>query len=114
GRIPHLGDRFFVVDPLDGTKEFLKRNGEFTVNIALCVDGTPVIGVVLVPVTGALYWGLPGGAFAASVVDGAITGKRALAVNANEPLRIVASRSHGHAALEGLMHTFGITDNVSV
>ena len=52
GRIPELGELLFVVDPLDGTKEFLKRNGEFTVNIALVEDGRPVIGVVLVPVTG--------------------------------------------------------------
>ena len=65
GRIPVLGERFFVVDPLDGTKEFLKRNGEFTVNIALCEDGRPVAGVVLVPPTGALYWGFAGGAFEA-------------------------------------------------
>ena len=57
GQIPELGDRFFVVDPLDGTKEFLKRNGEFTVNIALCEDGRPVAGVVLVPPTGGALLG---------------------------------------------------------
>src|SRR6476620_9152595 len=63
GIVPTLGDRFFVVDPLDGTKEFLKRNGEFTVNIALVEHGKPVLGVVLAPATGATFVGGPDGAF---------------------------------------------------
>lgn len=46
----------WIVDPLDGTKEFIKRNGEFTVNIALCKDGSPILGVIYVPVTKALYY----------------------------------------------------------
>ena len=49
GRIPELGDRFFLVDPLDGTKEFLQKNGEFTVNIALIEHGRPTTGVVIAP-----------------------------------------------------------------
>lgn len=53
-------DRFWLVDPLDGTKEFIKRNGEFTVNIALIEKGIPVAGVVYVPVTGVLYCGAQG------------------------------------------------------
>jgi 3'(2'), 5'-bisphosphate nucleotidase len=52
--------RFWLVDPLDGTKEFVKRNGEFTVNIALVEDGAPVVGVVLRPVTGTTYVGIAG------------------------------------------------------
>ncbi len=52
GHIPEIGRRFFVVDPLDGTKEFIKRNGEFTVNIALVEDGVPVAGVVTAPALG--------------------------------------------------------------
>ncbi len=48
---------YWLVDPLDGTKEFINRNGEFTVNIALVRDGEPVLGVVHVPVTGVTYWG---------------------------------------------------------
>jgi 3'(2'),5'-bisphosphate nucleotidase len=114
GRIPELGDLFFVVDPLDGTKEFLKRNGEFTVNIALCEGARPVAGVVLVPTTGVVYWGSAEGAFEAQVTDGAVGPATRLKANCDEPFKIVASRSHGHAALEGLMKTFGITDNVSV
>jgi 3'(2'), 5'-bisphosphate nucleotidase len=49
--------KFWLIDPLDGTKEFIKRNGEFTVNIALVEEGVPVAGVVYVPVTGKLYYG---------------------------------------------------------
>src|SRR4051812_6394622 len=48
-------NKFWLVDPLDGTKEFIKRNGEFTVNIALIEDGLPIAGVVYVPVTGKMY-----------------------------------------------------------
>ncbi|MFI3304278.1 MAG: 3'(2'),5'-bisphosphate nucleotidase CysQ [Rikenellaceae bacterium] len=50
-------DRLWIVDPLDGTKEFIKRNGEFTVNIALVESGEPILGVIYVPVTGELYYG---------------------------------------------------------
>ncbi len=49
--------KFWLIDPLDGTKEFIKRNGEFTVNIALIEDGVPVAGVVYVPVTGKMFYG---------------------------------------------------------
>jgi 3'(2'), 5'-bisphosphate nucleotidase len=52
-------DRLWIVDPLDGTKEFIKRNGEFTVNIALVQDQTPVLGVIFVPATNTLYLGSP-------------------------------------------------------
>jgi 3'(2'), 5'-bisphosphate nucleotidase len=62
---PPLGRRFFLVDPLDGTKEFLAQNGEFTVNIALIEDKRPVCGVVYLPAQGTLYAGAaPGTAFA--------------------------------------------------
>src|SRR5271168_2556974 len=50
----------WVVDPLDGTREFVKRNGEFTVNIALVVDHEPVLGVVAAPAQGIIYWGIAG------------------------------------------------------
>ncbi len=53
-------DYFWLVDPLDGTKEFIKRNGEFTVNIALIEKQTPILGVVTVPVTGEEYITVPG------------------------------------------------------
>ncbi len=61
GRMPTLdGGPFWLVDPLDGTKEFIKRNGEFTVNIALVEDGKPVLGIVLAPATDTLWRGVAG------------------------------------------------------
>ena len=64
GRIAAVGSRFFLVDPVDGTKEFVKRGGEFTVNIGEIVDGEPVAGVVLAPAIGRLFVGEAGkGAF---------------------------------------------------
>jgi 3'(2'),5'-bisphosphate nucleotidase len=64
GRIPELGTRFFCVDPLDGTRGFVQRNGEFTVNIALVEGRAPVAGVIYAPDQKLLYWGARGeGAF---------------------------------------------------
>ncbi|HEY0130767.1 MAG TPA: 3'(2'),5'-bisphosphate nucleotidase CysQ [Allosphingosinicella sp.] len=64
GRIPELGTRFFCVDPLDGTRGFIQRNGEFTVNIGLIEDGVPIAGVIYAPVPNLLYHGARGqGAF---------------------------------------------------
>jgi 3'(2'), 5'-bisphosphate nucleotidase len=61
GRVPTLnGGPFWLVDPLDGTKEFIKRNGEFTVNIALVEDGKPTLGIVLAPATDTLWRGAKG------------------------------------------------------
>ncbi|HEU0133719.1 MAG TPA: 3'(2'),5'-bisphosphate nucleotidase CysQ [Allosphingosinicella sp.] len=61
GRIPELGRRFFCVDPLDGTRGFIQRNGEFTVNIGLIEDGAPVAGVIYAPDSKLLYYGARGG-----------------------------------------------------
>jgi 3'(2'), 5'-bisphosphate nucleotidase len=86
---------FWMVDPLDGTKEFLKRNGEFTVNIALIHRNTPVMGVVAVPVTGEVYYGLKGqGAYRKK--DGNVVQlmKRDALDLHQKGLRVVASRSH--------------------
>ncbi len=61
GRVPKLNDGpFWLVDPLDGTKEFIKRNGEFTVNIALITDGRPILGIVLAPASDTLWRGATG------------------------------------------------------
>lgn len=60
GDVPAVGQRFWLVDPLDGTREFVSRNGEFTVNIALIEGGQPVLGVVLQPVGDVLYAGVAG------------------------------------------------------
>lgn len=87
------GGRFWLVDPLDGTKEFLKRNGEFTVNIALIEEGTPVLGVVLAPALSRLFTAAPG--VGAAVEDAA--GRRSLSARVAPACgaTVVASRSHG-------------------
>jgi 3'(2'), 5'-bisphosphate nucleotidase len=82
----------WVVDPLDGTREFVKRNGEFTINIALVVDHEPVLGIVAAPAQGLLYWGATGvGAFSRH----RDAGQHAIHVSSPaDPLRVVGSRSH--------------------
>lgn len=91
--------RYWLVDPLDGTKEFVSRNGEFTVNIALIEGHAAVLGVVHVPVTDTTYTGtLTGGAFRQIGRDPAM-GIRVRAPAAN-PLRIVGSRSHRSDVLD--------------
>jgi len=85
--------RYWLIDPLDGTKEFVKRNGEFTVNIALIDQHRPVLGVVHVPVRQQTYYGLLGhGAF--RIDANGQTQKIRPTVPPAEPLRIVGSRSH--------------------
>jgi 3'(2'), 5'-bisphosphate nucleotidase len=104
--------RYWLVDPLDGTKEFVKRNGEFTVNIALVVDGRAVLGAVYAPVLDRLYFGaLTQGAWRA---DGPAT-PHAIAVRktAASPLRVVGSRSHPSPELADYLARLGpheITD----
>lgn len=114
GIIPVLGERYFVVDPLDGTKEFIKRNGEFTVNIALVEHGVPVMGVVLAPATGETFVGDASGAYSCNTVSGIAADRRAISATSVSPLRIVASRSHGHAALATLCDTLQVESDVSV
>jgi len=57
GKVPIIAERFFLVDPLDGTREFVSHRDEFTVNVALIEDGEPVLGVVFAPARRELYWG---------------------------------------------------------
>jgi 3'(2'), 5'-bisphosphate nucleotidase len=86
---------FWMVDPLDGTKEFIKRNGEFTVNIALIKRDRPVMGVVAVPVTGEVFYAsLGNGAFVKKENHIASLPKRRTWELNQEGLRVVASRSH--------------------
>src|SRR6185437_11969294 len=98
--------RHWLVDPLDGTREFVKRNGEFTVNIALIEDHRPVLGVVLAPVTGDLYVAARGiGAWwqAEEGGDWERIGTRALA----RPATVAGSRSHGGAQEDALRRLVG-------
>lgn len=96
GVIPHVDRRFFLVDPVDGTREFVSRNGEFTVNIALIEAGVPTAGVVYAPARDVLFAGrLGAGAEQMRVEAGRIAERHAITVAAPAtPLRIVASRSH--------------------
>jgi len=94
GRVPVVGTNpFWLVDPLDGTKEFVKRNGEFTVNIALIVEGRPVLGVVLAPALDVLWCGSQGGGAARRGRDGALQ-----PISTRQPpadgVTVFASRSH--------------------
>ena len=92
--------RYFLVDPLDGTKEFINRNGEFTVNIALINDGIPVIGVVFVPVEDILYVGTQiDGPRAYLIISGQTRQIKSRAVDPRQPLNLVASRRHGGEAM---------------
>lgn len=100
GNIPQLGGRFFLVDPLDGTKEFTTRNGEFTVNIALIENGRPVMGVVYPPAINQIYWGEVGvgAGFAAVTLQDSFAEipwqKIAVRTPPDDGLTVVASRSH--------------------
>lgn len=98
--------RFWVVDPLDGTKEFVARNGQFTVNIALVDGGVPVMGVIAVPVTGDVYYASQGdGAFVKKEGKTHVLPRRAAADMEIEGLRVVASRSHMSPDTEEFIQT---------
>ncbi len=90
--------RYWIIDPLDGTKEFIKRNGEFTVNIALIENGVPVFGVVFVPVLDLMYTGIKN-VGAKKIANGKIqdiqTRKMQIRLDQKQPIEVVASRSHG-------------------
>ena len=98
---------FWCVDPLDGTKEFINRNGEFTVNIALIENGEPVLGVVYAPVTETMYTGAKG--------VGAFKNGKKIAVTKNESNRIaVRSKSHASPEEEVVLERYNVTDQISV
>lgn len=107
-------DFCFVVDPLDGTKEFIKRNGQFTVNIALSYKHESVMGVIYVPVTGELYYASRGqGAY----LDTAEQKGRRLQVSDvtdKDQIRMVMSSSHGCEQMDRLLEKYGITNFVKM
>jgi 3'(2'), 5'-bisphosphate nucleotidase len=109
--------RYWLVDPLDGTKEFIKRNGEFTVNIALIEQGQPVLGVVYVPVAGHAYLGLANSG-AWKQERGARSAIRTAPIKGGRPLRVVASRTHRGADLDAWLDNlrahFPVLDFVSM
>jgi 3'(2'), 5'-bisphosphate nucleotidase len=99
-------DRYWLIDPLDGTKEFVNRNGEFTVNIALIDGNRPVLGVVHVPVINKTYTGCEG---AGATVRENDDSPRAIEVasTTSMPVRVVGSRSHRGASLDAFLEELG-------
>ena len=120
GRVPEIGTTFFLVDPLDGTREFVAGRPEFTVNIALVRAGTPVLGVVYAPATGELY----GGDVAAADAFRASAAPRGVASLARAPihvrrapphgLTVVASRSHPSPKMRDYLKGYQVADTVSI
>lgn len=111
-----LGDAFFLVDPLDGTREFVNRRTDFTVNIALVRGGVPEVGVVYAPCTGRYFGGRPGHA-EASEVDETFRGGERRSIRVRQgvtPLAVVASRSHRTEATEDYLRRLGSAEIVSV
>jgi 3'(2'), 5'-bisphosphate nucleotidase len=98
------------VDPLDGTKEFLSQNGEFTVNIALIHRGKPVVGVVYAPALDDLYWAWEGGGSWRQVAGG--TPQRLKVVPSYRPPRLTVSRSHRSAEEDRYIADHGVTEVV--
>jgi 3'(2'), 5'-bisphosphate nucleotidase len=104
---PDSNGRYWLVDPLDGTKEFIKRNGEFTVNIALIEGGCPVLGVVHAPALGRTYAAAEGqGAFKVVGEGERVPIRRAVHAE-GAPWRVVGSRSHAGDSLASLLRQLG-------
>jgi 3'(2'), 5'-bisphosphate nucleotidase len=113
GHVPEIDDGpFWLVDPLDGTKEFLSRNGEFTVNIALIQACEPVLCVVLAPARGQAWWGAHGKGARARDAEG-----RTRAIAVREPpddgLVAIASRSHRDAETQAFLDRAGVAECIS-
>jgi 3'(2'), 5'-bisphosphate nucleotidase len=120
GRLPAIGNEFFLVDPLDGTKEFVQKRGEFTVNIALIRGGSPVLGVVYAPVNSTLYIGNVAAGSALRSHQRTDSKETAL----REPIRVravppsgvtvVISRSHATPETESYLANYAVAERVSV
>jgi len=112
GRSTEIGPSFWLVDPLDGTREFISRSGEFTVNIGLIEKGRPALGVVLAPALGRLFAAVIGKAVFAEEESR----RRPITCRTPPPegVTVVSSRSHGDAAaLKSFLHERGVERSVS-
>lgn len=111
GDIHLAAERYWLVDPLDGTKDFLAGNGEFTVNIALVDQGRPVLGVVIAPAINTFYWGVAGmGAWRTR--EGVVEAMTMHARSAS--LRMVASRFHDHPDVDIFAAQNRISERVAI
>lgn len=107
--------QYWLVDPLDGTKEFIKRNGEFTVNVALIQNGQPVLGVVYAPVKSLWYYAEQGkGAYKRLTGEEEKKISPARSPETGKPWRIVGSRSHSSEDFERFMGNFHDAELVSI
>jgi 3'(2'), 5'-bisphosphate nucleotidase len=112
GGLPELrSGRFWLVDPLDGTREFLSKNGEFTVNIGLVDDGVPIMGVVTAPAKNLAWWGARGQGSCRR--EGSDVGDIRVRARPASGVVAVASRSHRDAATDAWLAAQGINDTVS-
>lgn len=112
GKVPEVGaEPFWLVDPLDGTKEFISKNGEFTVNIGLVHAGLPILGVVAAPARGIVWWGAMGQGAARRDAQGV----RAIQARArpDRDAVAVASRSHRDTDTDAFLVEQGITQTIS-
>lgn len=107
-------DYCFVVDPLDGTKEFIKRNGQFTVNIALVYKHTSVMGVIYVPVTGEMYYAQKGEGAYVQKADGTISKLRVSDNTDISSLKIVMSVSHECNEMQKLIEKYQFKNFIKV
>jgi len=120
GKVPIVADRFFLVDPLDGTREFVSKRDEFTVNVALIEDGQPVLGVVFAPARRELYWGDVGARRAGHIdadPDGTMPSMGA-SIHARfapqDGLVAVASRSHRTPETDALLANYPVREFRSI
>jgi len=119
GHMPDIADRFFLVDPLDGTREFIKRNGEFTVNIALIEDGVATAGIVYAPAKALLYAGAAGLGAHESMIDAhgtaSAVGRRPIKTRPAPArgLTAIASRSHRDAKTDEFLNHYNVHDIVT-
>ncbi|MEO8017705.1 MAG: 3'(2'),5'-bisphosphate nucleotidase CysQ [Pseudomonadota bacterium] len=120
GHVPVIAERFFLVDPLDGTKEFISRRDEFTVNVALIEDGEPVLGVVFAPARHELYWGDVAAGKAGHIdadPDGTMPSMgNPIAVRAPpaQGLTAVASRSHRTPETDAFLANYRVAEFRSI
>lgn len=120
GRTPTIGAEFFLVDPLDGTKEFVQRRGDFTVNVALARAGVPVLGVVYSPASSQLFAGnaAAGSAFKSvqAPADDVLAPRVPIRVRPapRAGLTVVASRSHATPETDTYLSQYAVADRVAV
>ena len=106
-------ETYWLVDPLDGTKEFIKKNGEFTVNIALIHKNTPIFGMIRVPALSQTYWGAHGFGSMKEVDQKEIEKIKVSNFNSKK-IRVISSRSHKNKILSSYLNKLGYVEEVFI